>query len=84
MRKVNKYSNRNRRGEYAPQRCIQIWAYNDAPTEFQTYDDDSDWVAFVPNGVEQPSWMQEGTTFGCCSVFETKVKGGTIYTGCHS
>ena len=65
-------------------RTILIWEVADAPSEYIYYCDDVDYIAFVPDGVYIPPFLSEGSSFGCCTVHENKVPGGTILTGCHA
>lgn len=69
--------------------AILVWPYGEHPEVFDTVitnRDDADWVAFVPECYrdEYIGWMQEGTSFGCCSVNEYEVPGGYIAVGHHA
>lgn len=70
---------------------ILVWPFDDAPPEYRalsTHGGDEDWVAFVPEHETYawgpPSWMSEGSNFGCCCVSETAVDGGKVYIGAHA
>ena len=66
---------------------ILVWRFEDAPDGYKflsPHGGDEDWLAFVPTGISEPLWLANGTSFGCCSVSETPVTGGTIYIGAHA
>lgn len=66
---------------------ILVWEYHNAPKAYRELvpnDDDKDWLAFVPTGMMLPYWMDTGSGFGCCSVTEYSVEGGTVYVGAHA
>lgn len=42
------------------------------------------WIAVVPYGMHRPSWMEEGSAFGCCSVDAFEILAGTVYIGSHA
>lgn len=66
---------------------IIVWYWKDAPVKYKAlspHGGDEDWVAFVPNDIMIPMWMDEGTPFGCCSVSEHEIDGGTIVIGAHA
>jgi hypothetical protein len=69
-------------------KSIIIWKWWDAPGELRCLSDhggDEDWVALLPPDIEQPSWMESGSSFGCCSVSETPYEDGRIvFIGAHS
>ena len=70
-------------------RIIIIWKFNDAPKYFRDLSEnggDEDWVAFVPDALkdEYIGFLDEGSSFGCCTVEEHDVDGGRIYIGCHA
>lgn len=69
-------------------RAILVWPWCNAPEAYQLlspHGGDEDWVAFVPNGVRRdPMFLDEGTSFGCCSVSEHPVDGGTVRIGAHA
>jgi len=70
-------------------KTIRIWRFYDAPQEYQglsTYYGDEDWVAFVPDSLkdEYIGFLEEGSSFGCCSVSEHSIPGGTILIGAHA
>ena len=68
---------------------ITVWRWEDAPEEFKalsTHGGDEDWVAFVPSFLKDTyiGWMDEGSSFGCCSVSEHEVKNGVVRIGAHA
>lgn len=69
-------------------RPILIWSWNDAPLEYRAliFDSgDEDWVAFIPDSFRgDPSFLDEGTPFGCFKVSERSVEGGTVRIGAHA
>jgi hypothetical protein len=69
-------------------KSIVIWEWWDAPGELRALSDhggDEDWVALVPKNMNQPSWMESGTSFGCCSVSENQLPDGRwVYIGAHA
>lgn len=67
-------------------RTIKVWYAGDEPEEYRALGmaDDRDFVAFVPNGLEQPCWMGSGSPFGACIVQRFGVEGGIVYIGHHS
>ena len=68
-------------------RAILIWRFEDAPEHFQLLSQnggDEDYIAFVPDGVEIPAFLEEGSSFGCFKVEKHQVKNGTILIGYHS
>lgn len=70
-------------------KTIFIWKWEDAPEEFKTlshHGGDEDWVAFIPDSMkdEYISWMEEGTSFGCCDISEHSVPGGVVRIGAHA
>lgn len=76
------------RRDSVPQ-CIAVWKFGDAPEEYRSLSEhggDEDWIAFVPEDLKDEwiGWMQEGTSFGCCSVTEHAVEGGVVRIGAHS
>jgi len=71
----------------ADSRTILVWAFYDAPKELRDlsrHGGDKDWLAFVPEGVERPEWIYDGSPFGSCNVSTHAVDGGTVYIGAHS
>jgi hypothetical protein len=69
-------------------RSIVVWSFYEAPGELRSlsaHGGDEDWVALVPGGMEQPSWMESGGSFGCCSVSEHLLEDGrVVYIGAHA
>ncbi len=70
-------------------KAIMVWRYSDAPDEYQRlspHGGDEDWLAFVPSDLagQWIGWLEEGTSFGCCSVSEHGVEGGVVRIGAHS
>ena len=69
-------------------KAIVVWSFYDAPGELRclsNHGGDEDWVALLPRDMDQPSWMQEGSSFGCCSVSEHRYEDGrTVYIGAHA
>jgi hypothetical protein len=70
-------------------KAITVWEFHNAPREFQDlspHGGDEDWVGYIPTDAVHwtPMWMQSGSAFGCCSVSEHDVEGGTVYIGAHS
>ena len=75
--------------EYNIKKTILVWRFEDAPEEYKAlshHGGDEDWVAFIPNKYKDYylGWMDEGTSFGSCSVSEHKVKGGIVRIGAHA
>jgi hypothetical protein len=69
-------------------RPILVWRYCDAPEEIKelaNHGGDEDWVALVPLEVVAKNihWMDEGTTFGCCSVKYIVLRDATLVVGTH-
>ena len=69
-------------------RSIIVWAWWDAPGELRClsrHGGDEDWIALLPSDMEQPSWMESGTRFGCCDVSEhTFEDGRKVFIGAHA
>lgn len=69
-------------------RSIIVWRWRDGPGELRALSDhggDEDYVALVPGDAETPSWMDTGTSFGCCSVSEHELPDGRrVYIGAHA
>ena len=69
-------------------RSIIIWSFYEAPGELRClsrHGGDEDWIALVPADMEQPSWMESGTRFGCCNVSEhTFEDGRQVFIGAHA
>lgn len=67
---------------------ILVWPFYDAPQayrELSPHGGDEDWVAFVPDSFRgDPRFLDQGTSFGCCSVSEHPVDGGTVRIGAHA
>lgn len=63
-------------------RAIKIWEFYKSPKKYQemsTNGGDEDWVALIPKELDYvPSFMEEGTSFGCCSVDRFNLKNGDI------
>lgn len=69
--------------------AILVWRWQDAPEEYRNlspHGGDEDWVAFVPYSIASSyiAWLEEGSSFGCCSVSEHGVPGGIIKIGAHA
>jgi hypothetical protein len=68
--------------------AIVIWLFNAAPGELRclsTHGGDEDYVALVPKDMEQPSFLESGTRFGCCSVSEHGLDDGRrVFIGAHA
>lgn len=68
--------------------AMVIWRFQEAPGELRqlsNHGGDEDWVALLPVGMEQPSWMESGSNFGCCSVSSHELEDGrTVYIGAHA
>lgn len=64
---------------------IKIWAYENAPAEYQILNSggDEDYIIFVPNGQELP-WCIESALTRCGNMPSTKVDGGIIYLSSHA
>ena len=65
----------------------KIWTFHTAPNYWQAlspHGGDEDYLAFVPDSMEEPAFLGNGGSFGCCSVSEHKVPGGTVLIGTHS
>jgi len=61
--------------------AIMVWAFYSAPgylRSLSTHGGDEDWVGLLPHGESPPSWMWDGTGFGCCSVDEHKLDDGRL------
>lgn len=65
---------------------IKIWRYKDAPPEYQLENDDSDWVAFIQSSYEDDyiGFLNSGSSFGCCDVYEFEVEDGIVKIGYHA
>lgn len=69
---------------------ITIWRFEDAPNRIRRlspHGGDEDWVALVPELMDTPMWMHEGTPFGFCSVTEhahPDYPGFKILIGAHA
>jgi hypothetical protein len=70
--------------------AIQVWPYDDAPEEYRrlsTHGGDEDWVALVPAQYVSTwiPWMESGSSFGCCDVYEYPLPDGSVVRiGAHS
>lgn len=69
-------------------RALLIWEWRDAPGELRAlspHGGDEDYVAVVPEDVGQPSWLESGSSFGCCDVSEHPLDDGRrVYIGAHA
>jgi hypothetical protein len=71
------------------QKAIIVWAFNEAPPEYRElspHGGDEDWIALVPfeKANDYIGWLEEGTSFGCCSVSKHAVETGVIFIGAHA
>ena len=62
---------------------IKVWDWDDAPEEYRALSQnggDEDWVALVPPhySARYISWMESGSSFGCCSVYDYPLPDGSI------
>lgn len=69
-----------------PDHPIRVWRAGREPARFANMgsQDDRDWVAFVPAGVELPDWANEGGPFGCCQVDQVETFNGIVLIGYHA
>jgi hypothetical protein len=69
-------------------RSILVWNWRDAPGELRCLSEhggDEDYVGLLPSGLDVPSWMESGSSFGCCSVSEHAYDDGrTVFIGAHA
>jgi len=70
-------------------RAILVWRFHEAPSEYQklsTHGGDEDWLAYVPASLKDEwiGWLEEGSSFGCCSVTLHEVPGGIVKIGAHA
>jgi hypothetical protein len=67
---------------------IKIFAFYDAPEELRMLSQnggDEDWIAIIPPRWQVPAFLEEGGSFGCCTVQEAQHWSGcTILIGCHA
>lgn len=73
---------------------IKVWKFEDAPEELKnmsTSGGDEDWIALIPPSYknEYIGFLDEGTSFGCCSVDEFFIhigfyEGYTVLIGSHA
>jgi len=71
---------------------IKVWKYYDAPIELRslsTNGGDEDWIALVPIewANDYISWLEEGSSFGCCDVSDythPNYSGYLIKIGSHA
>ena len=71
---------------------IRIWKFDDAPEELQALSrngGDEDWVALIPPKLvdEWIPFLEQGTSFGCCSVREyehPELPGYKVRIGSHA
>ena len=65
-----------------------VWQWWDAPSELRAlspHGGDEDYVALLPKDASQPSWMDTGTSFGCCDVSEHELPDGRrVFIGAHA
>lgn len=80
-------------GPPVPSKAVQgqaliIWSFYDAPGELRClsrHGGDEDWIALLPADMSQPSWMESGTSFGCCDVSEHDLPDGRrVFIGAHA
>ena len=68
--------------------AIIVWRFYAAPGELRAlspHGGDEDWVALLPEDEEQPSWMESGSSFGCCDVSEHQLADGRfVFIGAHA
>lgn len=62
---------------------IQIWPFKEAPENLRAlsqHGGDEDWLALIPPNLAEEwiPWLEEGTSFGCCSVSKHKLKDGSV------
>lgn len=69
-------------------KSIIVWSFYDAPGELRclsNHGGDEDWIALLPAGMDRPSWMESGSSFGCCDVSEHELEDGRrVYIGAHA
>jgi len=69
-------------------KSIVIWEWWDAPGELRClspHGGDEDYVALLPKDMSLPSWMDTGTSFGCCSVSDHEYEDGRmVFIGAHA
>jgi hypothetical protein len=71
---------------------IKVWRFYDAPEELRalsTHGGDEDWLALIPPKLasEWIGWLEEGHSFGCCSVSthsHPELPGYEIRIGAHA
>lgn len=66
---------------------LLTWRFQDTPEEWRWLahqGGDEDWVTLVPDHVEAPAWLEEGSSYGCCSVNTVDIEVGTLHVGCHA
>lgn len=71
---------------------IRVWSWDNAPSELRelsTHGGDEDWVALVPPIYENNymGWMESGSSFGYCDVYEyehPELPGYKIRIGAHA
>ena len=69
--------------------AIYLWRFAEAPPAFRAlskHGGDEDYLAYVPQGVCPPWWMEApSAAFGACDVSRHEVPGGaTVYIGAHA
>ena len=71
-------------------KSIKIWRFDDAPKKYRDMSrsgGDEDWVAIIPPNYvnEYFGFLQEGTSFGCCTVDEFILNDGSkLLIGSHA
>lgn len=53
--------------------CIRVWSWEDAPQKLKDLSEhggDEDWLALLPpkHAFGWIEWLEDGSSFGCCSV----------------
>ena len=68
-------------------KSIVTWRFYDAPGELRamsTNGGDEDWLSILPDD-DEPYWMQEGGSYGCCRVDTHELGDGRfVKIGCHA
>ena len=69
---------------------IVVFAFDQAPRALRALSNhggDEDWLAIVPPRFrgQYIGWLQEGSSFGCCSVSEHELPSGhVVHIGAHA
>jgi len=92
MRNADKCITKRKKGFEKMQsndKAIQMWWFFDAPKEYRDlsgHGGDEDYLAFVPDGVDTPWWMDDVYQGGwaVCDVECHIVSGGTVYITAHA